>query len=115
MARHFGRLTRLAIVGVACAMQAFAQTPAPDGSGLPAGANVLRATLSQTALSERVVEYEIDARYNADKKSLDATGNPDLSQPHGPTSRYISFSPLSERISTDIYVHARGTARQAFV
>ena len=73
MARHFGRLTRLAIVGVACAMQAFAQTPAPDGSGLPAGANVLRATLSQTALSERVVEYEIDARYNADKKSLDAT------------------------------------------
>jgi len=59
MARHFGRLTRLAIVGVACAMQAFAQTPAPDGSGLP-GANVLRATLSQTALSERVVEYDDD-------------------------------------------------------
>ena len=73
MARHFGRLTPLAIIAVASVMQAFAQTPAPDGSGLPTGANLVRATLSPTALSERVVEYEIDARYNAERKSLDAT------------------------------------------
>ena len=53
-------------------MQAFAQTPAPDGSGLPAG-RTFCGTLSPTALSERVVEYEIDARYDAEKKSLDAT------------------------------------------
>ena len=105
MARHFGRLTRLAIIAVASAMQAFAQTPAPDGSTLPAGAKLLRATLSPTALSERAVEYEIDAHYNAEKVS-GCNGDPDLSQPHGPTPRYISFSPLSECIPTDIYVHA---------
>ena len=73
----------------------------------PVASQAISATLSTTPLSERVVDYQIDAHYDARQaKSLDAS-NFHLSQPHRPASRHLSVPSLPERLSTGFHIHAR--------
>jgi hypothetical protein len=55
------------------AVNASAEAPAPNSSGALTIPDTVSAVNSPTPMSERVVHYEIDARYDAGKHTVDAT------------------------------------------
>jgi hypothetical protein len=58
------------LLAASLALPAFAQTGGAAGLAIPATTSAIN---SPTPLSQRVVAYEMDARYNANNHSLDAT------------------------------------------
>jgi hypothetical protein len=64
------RLRLICLLTLSLAVPAFAQTGSPAGLAIPATTSAIN---SPTPLSQRVVAYDMDARYDAKAHALDAS------------------------------------------
>ena len=88
MQRH--RALLVFVAGVLCCASAIAQSPfAPKVSG---------------PLSQRVVAYQIDAKYDPAKHTVDATETLTYHNLTGQAARPLPFSPVSECLPAEVHL-----------
>ena len=88
----------LSLLGISLAAPAAAQSPfAPKVTG---------------PLSQRVVAYQIDANYDPPKHTVDASETLTYQESDRSAAGHVSLSPLSECVSAEVDLDARGASRR---